>query len=318
MVQKTRMMVNSNIILKRTLSNLLAGLFFVLAMSIVDQVKAESIPGEDLMKAQTNLLFIHHSCGGALLADAGPKVDGEKGSGNRCIYGSHPNGGGLRTMLEKSGYQVNELSYESRLGEDTDIHHWRLKFTDHMNDLLRTGNQDSLLPENEFNSVVVFKSCYPNNDYTGLGTEPGDPDSAVRTVTNSKAAYNSLLSQFKKNPNVLFVAVTAPPRVKPQPQGIKAKIKAILGDEPQDAEFARVFNNWLADGQNGWLGQYPLQNVVVFDFYDILTEGGQSDWSRFATRNETDSHPSKAGNALAAELFIPFLDESVNKWKGKH
>ena len=140
--------------------------------------QTEADPGKVNMNTETNLLFIHHSCGGALLADPGAKTDGAKGSGHRCIYTAHPNGGGLRTLLEKEGYRVNELSYESRLGEDTDIHHWRAKFANHMKDLLRTGQQDEFLPEGQFNSIIVFKSCYPNNDYVGEGSEPGDQELA--------------------------------------------------------------------------------------------------------------------------------------------
>ncbi len=270
---------------------------------------------EDAMAPKTDLLFIHHSCGGALLADAGEQIDGLKGSGERCIYTAHPNGGGLRTKLAAAGYQVNELSYESRLGEDTDIHHWRAKFADHMQDLLRTGRQDTSLPEGRTNSIVVFKSCYPNNDYIGMGTEPGDPDSDVRTVANSKASYNSLLPLFQEHPEVLFVALTPPPRAEPKPVGFKAKLKSLFQSRPRDAEYARIFNDWMA-AEDGWLADYPLHNVAVFDFYDILTEGGKSDWSRFATRNGQDSHPSRTGNEVAADAFLPFLAAAVQSWKG--
>ncbi len=265
------------------------------------------------MESNTNLLFIHHSCGGMLLADPGSQVGGEKGSGNRCIYDSHPNGGGLRTLLEAEGYQVNELSYESRLGEDTDIQHWRVKFTDHMEDLLQTGNQDSYLPENQGNQIVVFKSCFPNNDYVGEGVEPGDPDSPVRTVANSKAAYNSLLPIFKKYPDVLFVAFTAPPRAEPKPIGWREKITSIFKGKPKDAEFARQFNSWLVDKKVGWLMGYELSNVVVFDFYNILTGDGVSNWSRFPTQDGLDSHPSIEGNQKAALSFVPFLAEARGK-----
>jgi len=292
------------------------GLLFLLTAYSSAYSLNQTENGGPEMSQKTDLLFIHHSCGGALLADPGTQVGGKKGSGNRCIYGAHPNGGGLRSFLEAEGYQVNELSYESRLGEDTDIQHWRAKFTNHMADLLKTGNQDDSLPEGRQNSVVVFKSCYPNNDYTGMGQEPGDPDSDLRTVANSKAAYDSLLPLFKQYPDVLFVALTPPPRAKPKPSGFVEKMKAVFGSEPEDARFARIFNTWMADAETGWLADYPLENVVVFDFYDILTEGGKSDWSRFATRDGADSHPSKAGNALAAEVFVPFLAEAVAHMEG--
>ncbi len=297
-----------------------AGIIWVLVFSlgiIVSPVGGAEVQGsaqgENQVSEMVNLLFIHHSCGGMLLADPGEKTDGAKGSGERCIYGSHPLGGGLRTLLNESGFQVNELSYESKLGEDTDIEHWRGKFANHMDELLRTGKQDIMLPEGETNAIVVFKSCYPNNDYVGLGEEPGDPDSCERTVANSKASYNSLLPLFKQHPDVLFVAFTPPPRAEPKPKCWKEKITFLFKKKPKDADYARLFNGWLADENYGWLAGYDGENVVVFDYYDILTGGGESNWSRYPTLDGHNSHPSMDGNQKAAQIFIPFLKEA---WEG--
>ena len=69
-----------------------------------------------------DLLFIHHSCGGQLLAAPGADA------GENCIYSTHPNGGNLRILLEQSGYRVHEASYGCRIGADTDIFDWLPKF----------------------------------------------------------------------------------------------------------------------------------------------------------------------------------------------
>ena len=262
------------------------------------------------------LLFIHHSCGGQLLAEPGAAQGGERGTGERCIYDSHPNGGGLRGMLASAGYEVHELSYESRLGADTDIRHWRRKFTGHMDELLRTDRQDDLYPDDRRNHVVVFKSCYPNNDFTGPGAEPGDPDSGELTVANAKAAYRSLLKTFAENPNVLFVAFTAPPRAEPKPRGLKQKIKGMLKPAPRSADWAREFNDWLADPEAGWLAEYEGANAAVFDYYDVLTGGGAGNWSAYPTRGGRDSHPSREGNEQAARAFLPTLEAAVADMRG--
>ncbi|PID81387.1 hypothetical protein CSB20_03185 [bacterium DOLZORAL124_64_63] len=258
-----------------------------------------------------NLLFIHHSCGGQLLADPGRQVGGERGSGRRCIYDHHPNGGGLRRLIEKRGFQVNELSYESELGEDTDIHHWRAKFTRHLAELKRTRRQDEMLPQGQENSVIAFKSCYPNNDYVGEGKMPGDPDSPERTIANSKAAYIALLPVFEQNPEILFIAVTPPPRAEPKPVGFKQKLKGLFKGKPKDADWARQVNDWLVDSGEGWLADYPLPNVVVFDYYDVLTNHGASNWSEYPTGGGRDSHPSGEGNSLAAQEFMKVLDKGL-------
>ena len=283
----------------RTAFALLGAVCFVLA----GEVRAQ----EDPMQ----LLFIHHSCGGQLLAAPGPVSGGDRDGGQRCIYASHPNGGDLRAQLVAAGFAVNEASYGSIIGEDTDICHWHRKFHDNMDRILHTRLQDELLPDGLSNRVVVFKSCFPNNAFTGPGTEPGDPDDCELTVANAKAAYTALLPAFAAHPEVLFVAVTAPPQAEPRPSGIKEKVKALFGGKPQDGDLARASNTWMTDPTGGWLGGYDTGNVVVFDYYDILTGHGQSNWSAYPTRDGRDSHPSGEGNRRAAEAFVPFLQQVV-------
>jgi hypothetical protein len=259
----------------------------------------------------TNLLFIHHSCGGQLLADQGPASGGDRESGERCIYVSHPNGGGLRTELEKAGFKVNEASYGSTVGEDTDICHWNRKFRDQMDVILRTERQDKLLPEGQTNAIVVFKSCFPNNEFVAAGDEPGDPDSCQRTVANAKAAYRALLPYFAQHPEVLFVALTPPAVAQPKPVGIKEKFKSVFKSKPT-ADLARAFSTWLV---NDWRAEYRLRNILVFDYYDVLTNDGASDWSAFPTHEGRDSHPSSSGNRRAASAFLPFLMEGWQSFR---
>lgn len=259
--------------------------------------------------APLRLLFIHHSCGGQLMADPGERLGGAPGSGELCIYDSHPNGGGLRTMLTAKGYDVHELSYESTLGADTDIRHWRRKFADHMGEILTTDHQDRRYGDGRTNRIVAFKSCYPNNDFVGRGTAPGDPDAEELTVANAQAAYASLLPLFRAHPEVLYVAFTAPPRAEPR-KGLKDRLKGVFASGETSADLAREFNIWLADREGGWLAGYDLPNVVVFDYYDILT-AGTGNWSAYPTGGGRDSHPSGRGNALAAAAFTRFIDGAV-------
>ncbi len=248
-----------------------------------------------------NLLFIHHSCGGHWLADKGPE------DCQNCICKTHPNGGGLRKLLEQNNYVVHEASYNSIIGHKTDIQDWPSKFQIQMDRILHTKIQDELLSEGEMNQVIMFKSCFPNNNFP-------DDDS----VQKAQDAYKSLLAIFEKYPSTLFVAITAPPLVRPHEtrNPIKAFIKKFLGryrDVPAIGRRARRFNNWLKDIENGWLSGYPLKNVVVFDYYDILTKEGKSNWAEFPTKEGRDSHPSSEGNSIAAKKFVPFLNRAVHR-----
>lgn len=258
-----------------------------------------------------DLLFIHHSCGGELLATPGPE------DGTNCILRSHPNGGGLRTLLEQSSYLIHEASYGSRLGQQTDLFDWLPKFRSQMDQILSCDLQDNLYANGRRNQIVVFKSCFPNNLFRSEGVAPGDPTGPELTVWNAKATYTALLDEFRKSPNVLFVCVTAPPlapKAPPQPLW-KQLVKKVLGRPnslPVSAPLARQFNNWLSS-TDGWLKNYTLKNVLVFDYYDILTGHGRSNLSIYPTGNGFDSHPSSAGNTDAANALVPFLNRAVRR-----
>jgi hypothetical protein len=258
-----------------------------------------------------DLLFIHHSTGGQLLADLGAN------EGRYCIYRSHPNGGGLRRKLEERGYVVNEASYESAVGNDTDMFHWLPKFRDRMDAVLATRDQDERLPAPRRNRIVVFKSCYPNNEFVGEGQPPGDPGGPALTYWNARATLAALLPEFAKHPDVLFVYMTAPPmapkRSEPAYKWLARKVGVFRPLVPleRSAPLARRFNDWVTS-PSGWLAGYAGTNVAVFDYYDVLT-GGTSDLSAFPSGRGDDSHPASEGQARAAELFVPFLDGAVRR-----
>ena len=255
-----------------------------------------------------DLLFIHHSCGGQLLADPGEK----KGADN--ILETHPNGVGLRSLLEADGYVVHEASRNSVVGEDTDLFHWLPKFRGMMDKVLSCAHQDEALPDGKRNDIVLFKSCYPNNMFHGMGTEPGK---SGLTYWNARATYTALLDEFAKQPGTLFVCVTAPPNApklsaEPLWKYLARKVLGKQQDLEKSSAVARKFNNWLKD-RDGWLKGYEYKNVVVFDYYDILTGEGQSNLSLFATGDGSDSHPSGEGNALATNALLPFLNGAVRR-----
>ena len=256
------------------------------------------------------LLFIHHSCGGQWLAAKGPPI------GTNEIYLSHPNGGDLRARLERENYRVHEASYGSRIGENTDLFDWLPKFHAEMDPMLSCAFQDTRLSEAE-NQIVVFKSCFPNNAFVSEGVPPGTPAGPELTLWNARAAYDCLLIEFQKRPDILFVCVTAPPlapKLSPQPwwhrwlHGGKSQ----ADESVKSAALAREFNHWLA-APDGWLKNYDLTNVVVFDYYDILTGRGLSNFSIYPTGDGYDSHPNHDGNQAATDALIPFLNQAVRR-----
>lgn len=261
-------------------------------------------------KQPLDLLFIHHSCGGQWLAAPGAE------QGTNCIYSSNPNGGNLRSRLESNSYRVHEASYGSRIGEKTDIFDWLPKFRQQMDSILSCNSQDLSYSADRRNRIVVFKSCFPNNAFRSEGTPPGEPAGPVLTVWNAKAAYAALLNEFRRYPHVLFVCVTAPPLAQPPPRPLWREILSRLRAREDGAllssRLARQFNNWLIE-PNGWLKNSGLRNVVVFDYYHVLTGCGQSNFLVYPTGGGIDSHPSREGNEKATEAFVPFLNRAVHR-----
>jgi hypothetical protein len=282
------------------------------------------------------LIFLHHSTGGNWLADPG---------GNEL-------GGGLGQALMDNHYFVSATNYgwgPDAIGDYTDIGQWW--------DWFRGPNRDTYLeamysesgqnfgdfgewprlagdPGGE-NQVIVIKSCFPNSylggspgDEPAVGDNPihsaGAGDDTVYTVGNARGLYNDLLEYFATRPDKLFIIVTAPPQ-------------AEFETDAAHAANARALNEWLI---NDWLAGYPLDNVAVFDFYNVLTSnagdadhndlgaesGNHHRWWNGAVqhvhsedRNDSaypsgDSHPARAGNEKATAEFVELLNVYYHRW----
>ena len=268
------------------------------------------MPSAENPSRRIRLLFIHHSCGGQWLAPVGPD------RGEACIYESAVNGGGLRDRLDRAGYEVHEASYGSRVGDKSDVFDWPDKFRRQMSDVLACDRQDTFYEDGRRNEIVMFKPCFPNNLFVGAGSPPGNSRGPDLTVENAKTAYMELLPEFERQSGALFIAVTAPPIAVQSVPLYKHLARRLLGrpDVGASGGWARQFNDWLKDAEHGWLSTYRGKNVAVFDLYDVLTDEGRSDVSRYPSGvSKDDSHPNSTGNEKAAGRFVPFLNRVVRQ-----
>lgn len=255
------------------------------------------------------LIFIHHSTGGNWLADP---------AGNDL-------GGGLGHALMDNNYFVSATNYgwgPDLIGDATDIPNWLDWFRGdrspvYLEALYNESGQNigdfgawprlSAEPGGE-NQVILFKSCFPNSDLEGSPIDPPAPEGWL-SVSNAKFVYNEILKYFATRPDKLFVVITAPPL-----------------QHSANAANARAFNLWLVED---WLAEnnYPLSNVAVFDYYNVLTgpdnhhrvvgatvEHAYTPGANLLYYPSGDDHPSRAGNAKATEEFLPLLNSFYNRW----
>ena len=260
---------------------------------------------------QNDLVFLHHSVGENWLAS------------------------GLQTALVAKSYvdEYNDITYGTALGADsgrpaslggvpgdsTDMNHWVLWFNDYLLGARGFGC------DNGYNQIIMFKSCFPNSHIADDGTEPGDPFGDA-TLANYKAVYRHpsgaghtyqhdgntyrpLGDIFPAHPDILFIAVTAPP------------LCYAPNDETDNAAAhrARLFNNWL---KGEWLTSYKaahpgLNNVAVFDLFNYLAYPDNHASHPNRLRQEYggaagDSHPNSAANQYLTRVFATdpgnFLD----------
>jgi hypothetical protein len=288
--------------------------------------------------ATVRLVFIHHSVGENML--------------NAGLFG----------QLNGSNYYVTDTYYGwgpeddgAAIGDHTDIGQWynwfgpsSATFLDALynNAYIREDLVNSMEQPAGPNTVVLFKSCFPNSG--GISGNPSDSprlssladpnpiwgatayDSDVVTVSNIKGLYRDLLSYFATRQDKLFILVTAPPVTSHPDQEFV----------PGSAARARAINTWLV---HHWLDNYPYNNVAVFDFFNVLTSNNgdidtndlglttgnhhrllagkmqyviqtANNYSAYASGS--DSHPSEAGSLKAAGEFVPLLNVAYHAWKG--
>jgi len=246
------------------------------------------------------MIFIHHSTGENWLKDG---------------YGN------LGRSLGSNNYFVSDTNYgwgPDSIGDRTDIPNWTEWFrssqtSTYMDALFNENGQNSsytrtLSDPGGENQIILFKSCFPNSELSG---SPNDPPGTYEelSVSGAKYVYNEILKYFKTRPDKLFIVITSPP----------------LSD-PTYARNARAFNLWLVED---WLEEnnYTLNNVAVFDFYNVLTDrnahhryyNGQIEHivmnSNTLAYPSGDDHPSEQGSQKATEEFIPLLNIYYNRWK---
>lgn len=247
------------------------------------------------------ICWIHHSCGSNLLHStaANPSY-----------------GGNLGQTLNDNNYYVTECDYGwtytgdpyGTIGDQTDTSDWSKWFNNttmphvYSNSSHYDWNNTIADPGGQ-NSIVMFKSCYPLSEVGG-------------SIADEKSIYSNLLPYFAAHTNKLFVLVTPPGETVVSSWALTEELCGWL------------VNDWL-DEYGGGAG-YPHDNVVVFDFYGVLSEtdahhrisGGMLQHVGSPTADgvspyhDGDDHPNSTGNLKATAEMVPLLNYFYNAWQG--
>lgn len=232
-----------------------------------DHTSLSLSPGEDPgPPARTlSMVWLHHSTGDNLLA------------------------GGLLQALRANNIDFHDINYEEAVVEGYVI-------GDHTDppDFPKTFNTPAYFArvrgwertDGKPHDIIMFKSCYPASDIE-----------SDAKLDQYKKWYDSLLPTFRANPEILFIPMSTPPRVKRR-------------TDADDAARARSFARWLST-------EYAtdLKNVQVFDlFHALAILEGKPDQNTLAPQfamAATDSHPTAAGARAVTRLFIPWLNRAI-------
>lgn len=132
--------------------------------------------------------------------------------------------------------------------------------------------------------VISFKHCYPVSNIKA-DQDSSSIDSDYKSLANYKLQYNALRDKMHEFPNTKFILWTGAVRVK----------SALSEDE---ALRAREFFTWVKEE---W--DLPEDNIFIWDFYELETEGGLYLKDEYAT-SDTDSHPNTVFASKAVGLVF--------------
>jgi hypothetical protein len=219
------------------------------------------------------VLLLHHSTGQNVW-DGG--VPGWLGAYN----GAH----GKAYQIEERAYPDDPWPWDNYPSD-----YYRI-WVQHQGQSTRPGTEwlETLAPQY---NVILFKHCFPGGDIEPDSGAP-DPASGDKTLENYRAAYDGLKAKLRSFPNMRFIVWTLAIRT-------QADMQASYGAEHAGmAQRAREFTEWT---KNSW--DERGDNIFVWDFYALETEGSLYLRSSYAADPGGDSHPNGPFCAAVAPLL---------------
>ncbi len=215
--------------------------------------------------SSAEVVFLHHSTGGVIWDGGVP-----------AWFAAYNAAAG-------TSYAVTEVPYPagSYPWDNYPYDYWNI-WVNHAGPTAYLGQAtlEMLTPQYD---VIVLKHCFP---VSNIDPDTGSPDiaSPVKTLENYRLQYGALKTKMRSFPSNRFIVWTG-----------AAKLAATT--TPERAARAREFFEWV---RTVW--DEPGDNIHVWDFFDLETDGGMYLVPEHAA-SASDDHPNSAFAAEVAPLF---------------
>ena len=241
-------------------------------------------------EAGMSVIFLHHSTGNNIW-------HGDKSTVKSKIQRKIGDGSAVKSWFKeynkKNGinYKIEEL-YFPAAGQSREYGNFPFDYYDIW--VNNAGNQPAdgdptLEILSRDHDMIIWKHCFPVGDILE-DTGQGDINSREKRIENYKLQYEALKSKMHEFPETRFLVWTG----------------AALLEENTSEEKAtktRDFFNWVRET---W--DEPGDNIYLWDFYELETEGGIYMKKEFAA-GPGDSHPN---NRFSGRAHIHFCNRIVD------
>ncbi|HNR42794.1 MAG TPA: hypothetical protein PKL65_11230 [Bacteroidales bacterium] len=239
-----------------------------------------------------NIIYIHHSTGGVIWQ--GKKASLFTRAVRKVSTRLADNLGGqamLPALFRKynkennRNYHITETAFPKAAP-----YGWENYPYDYYNIWVKNAGNEPYLEEPTLElltkqyQVVVFKHCYPVSNIQP-DKDSADINSDYKSLGNYKLQYNALRDKLHEFPDTRFILWTG-----------AALAKDAVGKD--EAGRAREFFTWVKEE---W--DLPGDNIHIWDFYELETEGGLYLRDEYAT-SSSDSHPNPEFASKAVGLIF--------------
>ncbi len=220
------------------------------------------------------ILFLHHSTGKNIWYGDVKE--------NMCMV--------PRLLKEYNDQHSIKISIEERNFPQGNPYPWNNYPYDYYNIWVKHANEKPYMEEPTLEiltkdyEVIILKHCFPVSKVLEDDQLP-DINSEKKTLNNYKLQYIAIKEKLLEFPQTKFIFWTGAALVESQTNEAEAKR-------------AKEFAVWV---KNKW--DSPEDNIEIFDFREIETEGGFYLKSEYAI-GTSNSHPNVKLSTKAAKLFV--------------